>query len=245
MRAQKEEIKNIEESKRKYKSQAEGMKAHVRMLNDEKHKYDDALKEAQELRMKLEKMKSVELALKGQEGDLNQFLHERGAFDKKTKDVAVLVVALKTKLAEVKKQRNELERRSREVDSRHEMERRKVKSLETQIAELESNNKILEKDLWRCQEDLRSVTERLEAGDNHNNITSDDTLPILSPLKPMPRSPSPSSPALKSGYKLPSYKLVGSVKRALSPDQEDERSPLMPILNHTSKRLATDPSQKR
>ena len=43
------------------------------------------------------------------------------------------------------------------------------------------------------------------------------------------------------GYKLPSYKLVGSgsVKRSHSPDGE-ERSPLMPVLNHNSKRLAVE-----
>ena len=43
----------------------------------------------------------MEVALRGQEGALNEFLHERGAFEPRTKDLATLVIMLKQKLGEV------------------------------------------------------------------------------------------------------------------------------------------------
>jgi len=242
LKQQKEEIKNLENDKRKYKEQAVGMKTQNRVLQEERFKYEDALKETQDLKLKLEKMKAVELAVKGCEGDLNQLLHERGAFDRKTKDIATLVIVMKKKLAEVKKERSIYEGRLRETVGKQELEKRRVKELENQLAEAMTNNKVLEKDLWRCQEDLRNMTERLESGDISRKIISpsaDITQPLSSPLKSM--TPSPPSPTPPSGYKLPSYKLVGSgsVKRSHSPDGE-ERSPLMPVLNHNSKRLAVE-----
>ena len=153
MRQQKDEIKKLEHDKRKYKEQAEGMKTQNRVLQEERFKYEDALKEAQQLKYKLDTMKSVELAVKGCEGDLNQYLAERGSFDRKTKDIAVLVIVLKKKLAEVKKERSIYEGRLRESVGKQELDKRKVRDLETKLAEAQCNNKVLEKDLWRCQYD--------------------------------------------------------------------------------------------
>merc|ERR1712129_269760 len=50
---------------------------------------------------------------------------------------------------------------------------------------------------------------------------------------------SPSPPPLSQDNKLPSFKLACSVKRSLSPD--DDRSPFLPMMNHSSKRLAGGP----
>ena len=171
----------------------------INLLQEERFKYEDALKEAQDLKLKLEKMKAVELAVKGCEGDLNQMLHERGSFDRKTKDIATLVIVLKKKLAEVKKERSIYEGRLRETVGKHEMEKRRVKEQENKLAEALTNNKVLEKDLWRCQEDLRNMTERLESGDISTKISpsADITQPLSSPLKSM--SPSPPSPPPPSG----------------------------------------------
>ena len=70
LKQQKDEIKNFEHEKRKYKEQAVGMKTQNRVLQEERFKYEDALKETQDLKLKLEKMKAVELGVKGCEGDL-------------------------------------------------------------------------------------------------------------------------------------------------------------------------------
>jgi len=66
-----------------------------------------------------------------------------------------------------------------------------------------------------------------------------------SPIPPMSNSvsdlptDSPSPPPLSQDNKLPSFKLACSVKRSLSPD--DDRSPFLPMMNHSSKRLAGGP----
>ena len=105
------------------------------MLQEEWYKYKDALKETQEVKGKLEKYKAVEIAVKGLEADLNTFLHERGAFDKKIKDISTLVIMLKKKLAEVKKERSLYEGRLREEAGKHEIAKRKLQDLEVQLAE--------------------------------------------------------------------------------------------------------------
>ena len=218
------------------------------MLQEEWYKYKDALKETQEVKGKLEKYKAVEIAVKGLEADLNTFLHERGAFDKKTKDISTLVIVLKKKLAEVKKERSLYEGRLREEAGKHEIAKRKLKDLEVQLAETQCNNKLLEKDLWRSQEDVRILKERQQTQERLSPVScsADDTQPLVidalvSPLKTA--SPPPTQPS--SGYRLPSYTLVGATKRSLSTESDDERSPLMPVLNHSSKRLATENSVSR
>ena len=59
------------------------------------------------MRQKSESQKSLELAIRRQDGKLNKFLHERGALDTNTRDLATLVILLKLKqkMADVKKER--------------------------------------------------------------------------------------------------------------------------------------------
>ena len=144
---------------------------------------------------------------------------------------------MKKKLAEVKKERILLESRLRDTTGKHERDKKKMRDLEIQLSEAQANNKSLENNLWRAQEDLRSLTERMDRQD-------DDTLIIAEQNSSHEKSPSPASslptlspPSVESPVKkLPSFKLVGSVKRALSPDDE-ERVPLMAVMNHSSARL--------
>lgn len=105
-----------------------------------------------------------------------QFLHERGAFDQKTKDISILVIVFKKKLAEVKKERSHYESRLQEEAGKHEMAKRKLKDLEVQLAQAQCNNKSLEKDLWRSQEDVRNLQERLQNGRlSPGSCSADDT----------------------------------------------------------------------
>ena len=99
LKKQKEEVKALDSSRRKAKEQAEALKTQNRVLQEERFRYEEVKREAEELKHRLENHKSVELAIKGQEGELNKFLHERGAFDNKTRDLATLVVMLKQKMA--------------------------------------------------------------------------------------------------------------------------------------------------
>ena len=233
LKKQKEEIKNLDNSRLKAKGQADSLKNQNRVLMEERFRYEEARKEAEELRHKLESQKSVELAIRGQEGELNKFLHERGAFDTKTRDLATLVVMLKQKMADVKKERTAAQSKLAEMSREQGMNKKKVKELEFKVAEIQSINRSLEGEVWRQKEDMRTMRETLDCLDK-GEVPSPSSIPE-SPLKLCPSSPSPPPPSQSQHKKLPTFKLAGSVKRSHSPE---DRSPLLPMMNHTSKRLA-------
>ena len=104
---QKEEIKKLESSRRAVGEKYEGVKSQNRFLMEEKARYNDAVGEAAALRNKLDNLRMVETAVRSEEGEINKLLHERGAFDGRTRDLATLIVMLKQKLADVKKERNQ------------------------------------------------------------------------------------------------------------------------------------------
>jgi len=238
LKKQKEEIKHLEHSRKKAKEQADGLRTQAKVLQEERFRYEETKREVEELRHKLENFKSVELSIRGQEGELNKFLHERGAFDSKTRDLATLVVMLKQKMADVKKERIVAENRLKEASREQGMDRRKVKELEVQVSDLQSINRSLEGEVWRNQEDLKIMKEELKCYENG------DVPPIplsTSPLPQIPGSPSPPPVSISQpAHKLPSFKLACAVKRPLSPDSD--RSPLLPLFNHSSKRLAESKS---
>ena len=180
----------------------------------------------------MENHKSVELAIKGQEGELNKFLHERGAFDNKTRDLATLVVMLKQKMADVKKERSAAEHRLKETSREQGIDRKKVRELEVQVAEMQSINRSLEGEVWKQKEDMKAMRENMDYLDQGEVPCSGHSVSDLP-------TDSPSPPPLSQDNKLPSFKLACSVKRSLSPD--DDRSPFLPMMNHSSKRLAGGP----
>jgi len=227
---QKEEIKTLERSRLKAKEQADCYKNQNRVLQEERFRYEEARREAEELKHKLESHKSIELAIRGQEGELNKFLHERGAFDTKTRDLATLVVMLKQKMADVKKERSAAQSKLTEMSREQGMDKRKVKELEVKVAEMQSMNRSLEGEVWKQREDMKTMRETLECLEK-GKIPS-PTIPD-SPLRDLPPSPSPPPPSQQN--KLPTFKLAGAVKRSHSPE---DRSPLLPMMNHSSKRLA-------
>jgi len=233
LKKQQEEIKDLERSRRKAKEQADALRTQAKVLQEERFRYDEAKSEAEELKRKLENYKSVELSIRGQEGELNKFLHERGAFDTKTRDLATLVVTLKQKMADVKKERTVAQNRLKEASRDQGMDKRKVKELEGQVAEMQSIIRSQEGEVWKYQEDMKVLRENLEClergGAPQSSLAS-------SPLPHLPASPSPPPPSVSQQHKLPNFKLACSVKRSHSPDED--RSPLLPLLNHSSKRLA-------
>jgi len=232
LKKQQEEIKDLERSRRKAKEQADALRTQAKVLQEERFRYDEAKSEAEELKRKLENYKSVELSIRGQEGELNKFLHERGAFDTKTRDLATLVVTMKQKMADVKKERTVAQNRLKEASRDQGMDKRKVKELEGQVAEMQSIIRSQEGEVWKYQEDMKVLRENLEClergGAPQSSLAS-------SPLPHLPASPSPPPPSVSQQHKLPNFKLACSVKRSHSPDED--RS-LLPLLNHSSKRLA-------
>jgi len=229
LKKQNEEIKDLERSRRKAKEQAVALRTQAKVLQDERLTYEEARREAEVLKHKLESYRSVELCIRGQEGELNKFLHERGAFDNKTKDLANLVVTLKQKMVDVKKERTVAQNRLKESSREQGIDKRKVKELKGQVAEMQSVNRSLEGEVWKYQEDMKVMRENLECLERGEGP---QTSHVFSPLPTA--SPSPSPPSISQPHKLPSFKLACSVKRSHSPDEDM----VMPMLNHSSKRLA-------
>ena len=147
---QKEELKKMEVSGKKLREQYDGLRSQKMLLQGERARAEELEQELRQVRNKLETFKGVEVALRAQEGDLNQFLHERGAFDMRTKDLANLVIMMKQKLAAVKVERSKLEAQLKTVESQHASERSKVQALETKMVDIKAIAR-------NCQTELEEV----------------------------------------------------------------------------------------
>ena len=147
---QKEELKKMEVSGKKLREQYDGLRSQKMLLQGERARAEELEQELRQVRNKLETFKGVEVALRAQEGDLNQFLHERGAFDMRTKDLANLVIMMKQKLAAVKVERSKLEAQLKTVESQHASEKSKVQVLETKMVDIKAIAR-------NCQTELEEV----------------------------------------------------------------------------------------
>ena len=158
---QREEIKCLEKGRNRLKEQYDGIRSQAKLLQGEKLRCDEAVREAEHLRTKLENFKTVEVALKGQEGALNQFLHDRGAFDGRTKDLASLVILLKQKLAEVKQERSKTEAQLKTAELTRGKDRQRLQQLETQVGDLQAVARNLDEDLQRAKSETSQLREQL------------------------------------------------------------------------------------
>ena len=158
---QREEIKCLEKGRNRLKEQYDGIRSQAKLLQGEKLRCDEAVREAEHLRTKLENFKTVEVALKGQEGALNQFLHDRGAFDGRTKDLASLVILLKQKLAEVKQERSKTEAQLKTAELTRGKDRQRLQQLETQVGDFQAVARNLEEDLQRAKSETSQLREQL------------------------------------------------------------------------------------
>ena len=171
---QREEIKSLERARNKLKEQYEGVRSQAKLLQGEKIRCDEALREAELLRAKLENFKTVEVALKGQEGALNQFLHDRGAFDGRTKDLASLVILLKQKLAEVKQERSKAEAQLKSTELTRGKYQQKVKQLESQVGDLQAVARNLEGDLQKSKIEASQLREQLSTMKTSQSLFTSD-----------------------------------------------------------------------
>jgi len=240
---QKEEIKKLESSRRAVGEKYEGVKSQNRFLMEEKARYNDAVGEAAALRNKLDNLRMVETAVRSEEGEINKMLHERGAFDGRTRDLATLIVMLKQKLADVKKERNQHDNKVKELSRERLASRRAEESLKTKLAEAQTELEACKREVWRLQEDNRHWREQAELRDQQPDrlvIAEDEEEEELVPLPAsQSQSSTTQSPPSPPQYRVPSFTKAGVGKRPRSPESGGSpRSPLMPLLNHTSKRLA-------
>lgn len=177
---QKEEMKNLEQAKSQLRAQYEGMRNQARVLQGEKIKFEEAVREKEELKHKLANYKGVEIALRGQEGALNDFLNERAAFDPRTKDLAILVISLKQKLAEVKRERGKTDNILKDVERQAGIEKKRVKELEDQVGDLQAISRNYESDLKTSRKECEQLKKTLQAAKESVKIKQSEPVPTIS-----------------------------------------------------------------
>jgi hypothetical protein len=166
-------LQNSETGRRKAKDLIEGYKSQIKFLNEERERNEAFRLEAERCRKQLDQYKAIQLVLAGSEGEVNRMLHERGAFDGKSRDLAVLIVEMKKKIVDLKRERSLYEQRAQDSGRQCEELRRLVKSAQQELQESRLARAALErdhlavlaenKDLRAREEELRSLQARLES----------------------------------------------------------------------------------
>ena len=233
---QREEIKSLEKARNKIREQYEGIRSQAKLLQGEKVKCDAAMREAEHLRTKLDNFKMVEVALKGQEGALNQFLHDRGAFDGRTKDLASLVILLKQKLAEVKQERSKAEAQLKTTELTRGKDRQKVKQLESQVGDLQAVARNLEGDLQKANIEASQLREQLSTMKTSQSLFTSDKgtaeTCLDSPqgqLRVMEEMLELEDEDWEEPEKLPSFTPAGSKVKVKKTEDKEEREESPPL----------------
>lgn len=222
-------MKKLEKEKQNLKDAAAGYKSQVRYLQDERLRYEGAKAEAEKCRNQLENYKAVELVMKGCESDVNLMLHERGAFDGKSRDLATLVVTLKQKLADVKRERTQAEGRARESASSLVGVRRRVEKLTLEVSDKEEKIGNLQADVRNLEEEnsiLKRRVEKLktEGVGSPARVLSQSRVLCETPKRD--KSPDMFEDSPVPHHPSPKYTVKG-VKRLL--DTEEDSSPGVPL----------------
>jgi len=163
-------LQNIEAGRRKAKELVEGYKTQVKFLQEERERSEGFRLEADRTRKQLEQYKSIQLVLAGSEGEVNRMLHDRGAFDGKSRDLATLIVEMKKKIVDLKRERTLYEQRAHDATRQADEARRQLKAAQAELQESRLARSHLEADhqavLAQNQDLLRRQKER-KAHDFH------------------------------------------------------------------------------
>jgi len=162
----KAEIKKTEHSRRKAQEAANEFQAQISFWKEERDEFEGFKKEAEKFKKELESYTFLEKILKSSAGDVNLFLHERGSYDRESRDLATLIVQLKKKLAEMKQTRVQTEKKMAEISGARENDRRTIKSQSVQLSELKTHNEAICSELKQMKDHslvLREANEALTA----------------------------------------------------------------------------------
>lgn len=158
----KEEIKKIETSRRKAEQATKEYKSQISFWKEERDRFERFQQDAEKFKKQLEKYTMMERVLGDSVGDVNLLLHERGCFDRESRDLATLVVELKKKLVDVKRLKALADRKAEDVMHIREEDRRKIKSLSIQISELKSHNENVNVELKLALDQIKALSDKNE-----------------------------------------------------------------------------------
>ncbi len=149
----------------------EGYKTQVKFLQEERERSEAFRLEADRTRKQLEQYKSIQLVLAGSEGEVNRMLHDRGAFDGKSRDLATLIVEMKKKIVDLKRERTLYEQRAHDATRQVDEARRQLKAAQAELQESRLARSHLEADhqavLAQNQDLLRRRQKERKAPELH------------------------------------------------------------------------------
>jgi len=158
----KAEVKKNEHSRRKAQQVADDFQAQISFWKEERDEFEGFKKEAVALKKELERYAFLEKVLKSSAGDVNLLLHERGSYDRESRDLATLIVQLKKKLADVKQTRLLTEKKMADISRARENDRQTIKSQSVQLSELKTHNEVVCSELKQMKDSNLSLKEANE-----------------------------------------------------------------------------------
>jgi len=158
----KTEIKKAETNRRKAEDTTKEYKSQIAFWREERDSFEQYKKDADYYKRELDKYHVMEKVMKESAADVNMFLHERGCYDRESRDLAQLIVHLKKKLTEAKQAKILAEKRVTESNNSREDDRKIIKSQSVQISELKSQNEVVSSELKRLKDSVTSLQERNE-----------------------------------------------------------------------------------
>ena len=133
-----------------------------RFWKDERDRFEQFQQDAEKYKRELDKFTLIKKVLHDSVGEVNLFLHERGSFDKESKDLATLIVQLKKKLVELKRQKSLADKKAEEATYSKDDLRNTIKSQSIQISELKAHNELIGNELKVVNEQVHAIQEENE-----------------------------------------------------------------------------------
>ncbi len=139
--------------------------AFARYVKVEQAKCDQFKREAEEAKSKLRLYQNIDSIIKDSIGEVNRRLHEVGDFSQASRELSMIIVALKKEMKEQSDERQSLKKALR--DSQHTVSdlKSRVSTLNDEIEELQLSQRMLESDLQHVVDDkcdLQNEVRRLK-----------------------------------------------------------------------------------
>jgi len=138
------------------------LKFTIKQLTSERNQFQQFKVDAERYKTELDQMTLLRDVINKSTAEVNLMLHERGCFDRESRDLSTLVVQLKDKLVDKKQEKAQCERKLKDMSIKFEEERRKLKNLSIEIAELKSSKENMSTDLKLALERVSSQSDEIE-----------------------------------------------------------------------------------
>ena len=190
----------------------------TRFLKEERNQYEKYQSDAEKYKLELENYKVIKRVINESTNDVNMLLHERGCFDRESKDLAFLVVQLKKTVVDLKRHKSLAQKIVEEAHLSTDTHRLTIKSQAVQISELQAVNNSNTQEIQRLQDHLlllqdencklKAKSETRALSLNHEPASDEDLFNMedeetfsLSPSNSSTKVPAAAASEVKTGQK--------------------------------------------